>query len=65
MCVLGCCDSIPHFFFTVAVVFSMVLRQHCFSKRIETVCVCVGGAVTACLSCFFKVAATAFFVKTH
>ena len=34
--------------------FSMVLRQHCFSKRIETVCVCVcGGAVTACLSRFF------------
>ena len=34
----------------------MVLRQHGFSKRIETVCVCVrvcGGAVTACLSRFF------------
>ena len=34
-----------NFFFTVAVVFSMVLRQHCFSKRIETVCVCVCGGV--------------------
>ena len=42
----------------------------CFFNGAATalkMCVCVwgGGAVTACLSCFFKVAATAFFVKTH
>jgi len=32
----------------------------------KRLCMCVcGGAVTACLSRFFKVVATAFFVKTH
>ena len=54
MCVLGCCDSIPpNVFLQLTVVFSMVLRQHGFSKRIETVCVCLWGCCDSMPQSFF------------